>query len=796
MARPALSLLALSLAAAPLVAQKAPFAAAAIESLRAQEGRRVAAAEGHLLAARQVLGLNALHGFRLSGVHTDEFGQAHGRFQQTYQGLRVFGGEIITHQEAEGSFAPHTNALKTGLQVNVTPNLTEAEALAAAHRVLAPKGEYAYQPTVELVVYPVTTSRIVRPRGQKVTDEVDATLERSEVVRTHLAYHVRTQLENGTGETRHMEYLVDAHSGAILKAWDGLRTSAAVGTGKSQWYGTVNLNTNSTATGYELRDMTRGTGGTFGNNITTNLNNGTSGNGSIFTDADNAWGDGLQYNGTAGMSANAQTAAVDAHRGLQSTWDFYKNVFGRNGIDNTGKATYSRMHYSTQYDNAFWDDTCFCMTYGDGATGGSVGEADLDTAGHEMTHGVTSKTANLTYSGESGGLNESTSDIFGTCVEFYVLGANGTGSVVPDSPGTGTITANYTMFENSWGHPGTALRYMYKPSKDGGSKDAWYSGIGSIDVHYSSGPMNRAWYFMAKGSSSTSTSDFYSSYLPGGMTGVGNDHAARIWFRALTTYLTASSNYAAARTAAISSAKDLYGAGSAEEQAVWNAFAAINVGAKWTGTGGDTTAPVVSSTESGTSGTIIFSATASDNVGVTKVEFYVDGVLKGTDTTSPYSMTLDSTTLSNASHSLTAKAYDAAGNVATSTAVAFTVNNTTGGTQNEVESNNTTGTANAVATSGTTVAGFISSSTDTDYFKVTLGTGRTLAATLTPPSASDFDLYIYNSAGTQVASSIKGTGLVDAASVTNSGASATYYVRVKYYAGASTVNGYTLKLTF
>ncbi|HJV22839.1 MAG TPA: M4 family metallopeptidase [Holophagaceae bacterium] len=795
MARSALTLLALGLAAAPLAAQRARFAPAALESLRAQEGRRAVAAQSHLQAARQVLGLDADHGFRLNRLHTDEFGLAHGRFQQTYQGLPVFGGEVITHQEAEGTFAPSTSDLRAGLRVNTTPNLTEAEALAVAHRALAPKGEYAHQPSAELVVYPVTTTRILRPRGAEAR-EADATQERLEVLRTHLAYHVRTQLENGTGETRHMEYLVDAHSGAILKAWDGLRTSAAVGTGKSQWYGTVSLNTNSTASGYELRDMTRGTGGTFGNNVTTNLSNGTSGNGTIFTDADNAWGDGLQYTGTAGMGANAQTAAVDGHRGLQATWDFYKNVFGRNGIDNTGKATYSRMHYSTQYDNAFWDDTCFCMTYGDGATGGSVGEADLDTAGHEMTHGVTSNSANLTYSGESGGLNESTSDIFGTCVEFYVLGAGGTGAVVPDSPGTGTITANYTMFENSWGHPGTALRYMYKPSKDGGSKDAWYSGIGSIDVHYSSGPMNRAWYFMSQGSSSSSTSDFYSSYLPAGMTGVGNDHAARIWYRALTVYLTASSNYAAARTAAISAAKDLYGAGSAEEQAVWNAFAAINVGAKWTGTGSDTTAPTVSATESGTSGTLTFSATASDNVGVTKVEFYVDGVLKGTDTTSPYAMTLDSTTLSNASHTLTAKAYDAAGNVGTSSSVAFTVSNTTGGTQAEVESNNSTSTANAVATSGTTVVGYISSSTDTDYFKVTLGTGRTLAATLTPPSASDFDLYIYNSAGTQVASSLKGTGLVDSASVTNSGASATYYVRVKYYSGASTSNPYSLKLTF
>ncbi len=89
----------------------------------------------------------------------------------------------------------------------------------------------------------------------------------------------------------------------------------------------------------------------------------------------------------------------------------------------------------------------------------------------------------------------------------------------------------------------------------------------------------------------------------------------------------------------------------------------------------DTTPPTVSASESGTSGTITMSATASDNVGVTKVEFYVDGVLKSTDTTSPYSATLNSTSLTNGSHALTAKAYDAAGNVATSSAVNFSINN-------------------------------------------------------------------------------------------------------------------------
>ena len=115
----------------------------------------------------------------------------------------------------------------------------------------------------------------------------------------------------------------------------------------------------------------------------------------MFTDADNAWGTGLL--------SNVQTVGVDAQYGTAVTWDYYKNVHGRNGIANNGGGAYNRVHYSRRYNNAFWSDSCFCMTYGDG-DGTTFNPFDsLDVAGHEMTHGVTSRTARLVYSGESGG---------------------------------------------------------------------------------------------------------------------------------------------------------------------------------------------------------------------------------------------------------------------------------------------------------------------------------------------------------------------------------------------------------
>lgn len=105
---------------------------------------------------------------------------------------------------------------------------------------------------------------------------------------------------------------------------------------------------------------------------------------------------------------------------------------------------------------------------------------------------------------------------------------------------------------------------------------------------------------------------------------------------------------------------------------LWSAPLWVNQGAA----PADTTPPTVSASETGSSGTITLSANASDNVGVSNVEFYVDGVLKGSDATAPHAMTLDSTTLANGSHSLTAKAFDAAGNATTSAAVTFAIDNT------------------------------------------------------------------------------------------------------------------------
>ncbi len=209
----------------------------------------------------------------------------------------------------------------------------------------------------------------------------------------------------------------------------------------------------------------------------------------------------------------------------------------------------------------------------------------------------------------------------------------------------------------------------------------------------------------------------------------------------------------------------------------------------------DTTAPTVSASSSGTKGTLTFSATASDNVGVTKVEFYVDNVLKGTRTATPYSFAFDSTTIADGAHSLVAKAYDAAGNVGTSTTVSFTVANAVSVVFNEVESNGSIATANVVARNVTSIVGTMGNSTDKDYFAITLNANEKLTLNMTGPSGKDYDLYLLSSTGATLASST-GSTATESLTYTNGSTAKTVYINVISFSGSSTTLTYTVKIAY
>ena len=508
-----------------------------------------------LRAARTELELDADADFRIQDRVDDGNGAFHLRLQQTYRGLRVWGGQAILHLDGHGGEGPMDDALVRGVRLETTPNLPLAEALAVARDRISPQGPFTVPPAAELVVWPEPAPREAGPDGPEAP---------APPLRQHLAYHIHLELENGRDETRHVDLLVDAHTGAVLKTWSTLYTARgrpARTPGQSQYNGKVTLDVQKQGGLYELKDPTRG------GLATRNLQGRTGGGGAPFRSPGPGWGDGLNYDpGLGPGSVNGQTAAVDAHFGLQMTWDFYRNVLGRDGIDDRGRGPVNLVHYGAGFDNAFWSDTCFCMTYGDGMAGPYTA---LDVVGHEVAHGLCHATAGLDYEGEAGGLNEANSDIFGVLLPFYVRGAEGVGSRVPDQGAPWGLGAD--LF-------GAPFRHMDRPSLDGVSPDEWSPEIGDLDPHLASGPMNRAFYFLAQGASRDPRNVAYTPRLPSGMKGIGNTKAIRIWWRTLNTRLTPTSGYREARIGALQAARELYGPASYPVKAVALAFHGVNVG--------------------------------------------------------------------------------------------------------------------------------------------------------------------------------------------------------------------------
>jgi Zn-dependent metalloprotease len=514
---------------------------ARITSDEVDPARAVRVVQGAVTSLRQhgpQVRLSRGQAFRATDAVLDSSGASHVRMQRTYRGLRVVGGDLVVHQGVGGDWAGVSQTLTKPLRLRTQPGVTEDQAIAEA---LAPSKD---------------TRGIERLRArQQAPQLVVDTLGQG----NRLAWAVETAGKRTDGTPSRMTSYVDAKTGDVLRREESIHT--ADGSGQSLYSGTVPLQVTQSGTTYQLKDATRG--GTY----TTDMKNkedsvgctlfgiGCS-NGTVVTSSTPTFGNGTVSDRT--------SAAVDAQYGTNETWDYYNQVHGRAGIFGNGKGSLNRVHYGKNYVNAFWDGTK--MTYGDG-DGTNFGPlVSLDVAGHEMSHGVTENTAGLTYSGESGGLNEATSDIFGTMVEFYAANAS--------DPG------DYLIGEEFDRKSGKGFRRMDDPISDGKSPNCWSTGTKDLDVHYSSGVGNHFFYLLAEGSGAKTINGIaHSSTTCNGstVTGIGRDAADRIWFRALTVYMTSGTTYAQARTATLNAAGDLYGAGSAQQSAVAAAWSAVNV---------------------------------------------------------------------------------------------------------------------------------------------------------------------------------------------------------------------------
>ncbi len=468
----------------------------------------------------------------------DADGSSHVRMNRTIDGLEVLGGDLVVHRGPATGWQGVSQTLATPLTLATQPTVASS---AARTRTLKPAA---------------ATSSIVNLRAadkapQLLVDALSGT--------PRLAWEVLTLGRQADGTPSRLATYVDARSGQVIRREEQVQT--ADGSGQSLYSGTVPISITQSGSSYTLTDAAHGGA------RTTDMKNktdspfcgifGSCGNGSAFSSPDTSFGNGT--------NANRESAGVDAHYGGAVTFDYFKLVHGRNGIFGNGVGAPSRVHYGNKYVNAFWDGSK--MTYGDG-DGTSFGPlVSLDVAGHEMSHGVTENTANLTYSGESGGLNEATSDIFGTMVEFYA--AN------PSDP------ADYLIGEEFDLARGTGFRRMDNPIADGSSPNCYSANTKNLDVHYSSGVGNHFFYLLAEGSGAkTIGGTAHSSTTCNGstLTGIGRDAAQRIWFRALDVYMTSGTTYAQARTATLNAAADLYGTGSAQRTAVAAAWSAVSVG--------------------------------------------------------------------------------------------------------------------------------------------------------------------------------------------------------------------------
>ncbi len=452
----------------------------------------------------------------------DDLKQTHIRLDQTYNGVPVYGGQLVTQLDGSNSVRGVAGRIYEGARIDTKAKLNPAQAVKAAVDALGYQGEFAHKPEAELVVLP----------NQDGTNGAT------------LSYVVELAIEDGTAATAHHKYFIDANNGSVVWHYNDMHSTAATGSGRSLYSGTVSIGTDYTSSTYYLRDLNRGS------MLTYTMRNTTS-SGYYLTDADNIWGNSA--------NSDEDTAGVDAHFGAAKTWDYYYNVHGRRGINGSGYKMDSRVHYGSNYNNAFWNGSL--MTYGDGDGVKFTPLVSIDVVGHEITHGLTDFTSDLIYSNESGASNESFSDIFGAAVEFY------TGSV-------GGRTPDYLIGEDIYtpATAGDALRNMANPAAEGDPDHYSKRYIGTADsggVHTNSGIQNQAFYLLAQGGTNR-TSGL-------AVTSIGRAAAEKIFFRALTVKLFPSATYRDVRAATLSAATDLYGAGSAQYNATAQAWTAVGV---------------------------------------------------------------------------------------------------------------------------------------------------------------------------------------------------------------------------
>ncbi|WP_226470336.1 M4 family metallopeptidase [Luteimonas panaciterrae] len=397
----------------------------------------------------QLLTLGAESTLRPLKSHTLPNGVRNYRYQQQFRGLPVYGAQVVVSEDANGRVRTLFGQKIEGLERELSgakPKLTASQALSRAKSVNLGDRQLA-----------------LRVEG-----------ERSEQVvfvgndgRARLAYKVSYFADSAKGgAATNPVIFIDADNGNVLRQFDALQ-HAEVGTGPG---GNIKTGKYEYGTDYGFLDVEQsGTNCTMNSDkvTTINLNGGTSGS--------TPWTYTCPRN-TVKEINGAYSPLNDAHYFGHVVFDMYSDYLNASPL--TGKVTL-KVHYSTNYENAFWSPSTQTMSFGDGFNT-FYPLVSLDVLAHEVSHGYTEQNSGLEYEGQSGGINESFSDIAGEAAEFFFKGSN-----------------DFLVGAEIFKATGQALRYMEDPTLDGdsiGSANDYYDGL---DVHYSSGVFNKAFYTLA-----------------------------------------------------------------------------------------------------------------------------------------------------------------------------------------------------------------------------------------------------------------------------------------------------------
>jgi bacillolysin len=513
----------------------------------------------------------------------DEIGYTHQRYQQYYKGVKVEHGTYIVHADINGTIAATNGEFYPINALEITPKLTEAQALQKALESVNAK-QYVWEQKEEenfLKRETKNDAATYYPKGELVIVD-DYALDgdnlslayKFDVYATNPVSRAYIYVDAQSGKILLSDAIIKgciAHSAKVMEETFTANTASSIpsnyvaavyapttdaaATGDSRYSGNLRFTADKSGSTYRLREV----GGRGQGIKTMNANRGTQpGSATDFTDNDNSW---------TVAEHPSDDVAIDAHYGAEVVYDYWKTDHNRSSYDGAGTLLSSYVHWDNAVDNAYWQGSY--MVYCDGKTLFYPLTA-IDVCGHEIGHGVCSATAALVYQGESGAMNEGFSDIWGAVIEYWKF---------PNDP----KKKRWQMGEEI-SRTGIPLRYMDTPNQksqpDTYKGTYWATSSGDNGgVHTNSGVINYWFYLITEGGSgSNDKGDAFT------VTSIGIKKAAQIAFRAESQYVTANTQYAGVRTAMISAATDLYGACSIETKTVTDAWYAVGVGTKYTGT--------------------------------------------------------------------------------------------------------------------------------------------------------------------------------------------------------------------